>query len=167
MALAWFICGMKRVPGNMPGAGPGPSRYCAMHDFRTSILADGGKWAEVEILGDSALVKVRASAATLTAIAQSTGIDRIPTHWDLNATLGDLTPGQRDGILTRLLECGYAREEIDEALPSNWQTVTLRQVFRFACRRRLKPRYDEVTDTIITDGPVVQCTPIELVDGAV
>ena len=56
MAIAWFICGYKLRRANM--------RYCAMDDFTALINTDAGTWSESEVLGGSALVKVRANAAT-------------------------------------------------------------------------------------------------------
>lgn len=160
MALAWFICGYKRRnPGQTP-----PQRYCAMDDFTTQIFADGGDWDETEILGDCALVKVRASAATLTTINAAPGFVRIPNHVELTDTLGDLTAQQRTAILNKLLALGYTQAEIDAALPADWQSVTLEQVLRFAARRRLKPRYDAGTDSIILDGAEQPVKDVALVN---
>lgn len=44
-------------------------RYCAMDDHTATIRADGGTWSEVEIDGDRAVVKVRASRETLDVLA--------------------------------------------------------------------------------------------------
>lgn len=163
MALAWFICSYKRRnPGEVP-----PERYCAMDDFTTQIRADGGMWSETEILGDCALVKVHASDATLVLINAGPGFLRIPNHVDLNDTLGDLTANQRQAILDKLQSMGYTLAEIQAALPANWQNVTLGQVLRFAATRRLKPRYDENTDTIILDGSIQPVRSVDSVDEAV
>lgn len=159
MALAWFIVPYKRRnPGQVP-----PERYCAMDDFTAQIRADGGDWDETEILGDAALVKVRAAAATLTTINAAPGFVRIPGHVELSDTLGDLTAGQRQAILDKLAALGYTSQEIQAALPANWAAVTLRQVLRFAARRRLKPRYDAGSDTIIVDGPEQPVKDVDLV----
>lgn len=158
MPVAWFICPYKRRnPGQVP-----PERYCAMDDFSAQIFADGGNWDETEILGDAAIVKVRANAGTLTTINAAAGFIRIPNHVDLNDTLGDLTAGQRTAILGKLLALGYSQNEIDAALPANWQNVTLGQVLRFAARRRLKPKYNVATDTIEFDANSVQ--PVKSID---
>jgi hypothetical protein len=138
-----------------------------MDDFTAQIRGDGGDWSETEILGDAALVKVRASAATLTAINQGAGFVRIPSHTDLNDTLGDLTANQRNAILAKLAALGYSQGEITAALPANWQAVTLGQVLRFAASRRLRPRYDEQTDTVVCDGPPQWVRPVADVDAAV
>lgn len=135
MALAWFGCPYKvntTDPNN-------PFRYCAMDDFTAQILADGGAWREGEILGDYALVKVRASAATLTAINAAPGMLRVPNHFDLSDTLGDLTAPQRTAILNFALARGYTQAQIDAALPANWQNVTLGQVLRFLSSRWRRP----------------------------
>lgn len=163
MALAWYLAPYKR---RNPGALP-PERYCAMDDFTAQIRADGGDWAETEILGQAAIVKVRASAGTLIAIAQAPGFTRIPNHFDLDDTLGDLTGAQRQAIRDKALQLGYTAQEISDALPQNWQAVTLRQVLRFLAKRRLRPRYDEGTDTVVCDGAEQPVRPVESVDAQV
>ena len=163
MALAWFICPYKRRnPGEVP-----PMRYCAMDDHTAAIRADGGDWSETEILGDHALVKVRAAEATLVTVNADTGFIRVPAHVALSDTLGDLTAGQRNALKNKALALGYTQQEIDAALPANWSAVTLGQVLRFLARRRLKPRYDEGTDSIIMDGPEQPVRPVEDVHSTV
>lgn len=157
MALAWFICPYKR---HNPGVVP-PERYCAMDDFTSAIFADGGNWSETEILGDHAIVKVRASSATLTIVDAAPNFLRLPTHTNLNDTLGDLTTGQKNAIKNKLNSLGYTNQEITDALPTNWQNVTLRQVLQFAATRRLKPRYDSNTDSIILDGAEQPVRPLD------
>lgn len=166
MALAWFICPYKRMTrlvAGVPTPVVPPTRYPAMDDFTATIAADGEAWDETEILGDHALVKVRADAATLTTINAAPGFLRIPGHVDLSDTLGDLTAGQRNAILAKLEALGYSNAEVQAALPADWQAVTLGQVLRFAASRRLKPRYDSRTDAIIIDGPVQPVKSVDLV----
>jgi hypothetical protein len=161
--IAWFIVPYKRRsdPGEI-------IRYCAMDDFTTQINADGGSWSESEVLGDQAVVKVNASAGTLTTIAGTAGFQRIPNHIALTDTLGDLTTAQRNAIVSRLQSAGYTLTEIRTVMPSGgWASVTLAQVLRFFSSRRLKPRYDAATDTIFIDGIVQSCRPIEHVDASV
>lgn len=162
MAIAWFICPYKRQD-----AGSSPGRYCAMDDFTGQITADGGTWAETEVLGDCAIVKVRAASGTLTTINAAAGFLRVPNHTNLSDTLGDLTANQRQAILDKLAAMGYSQAEITAALPANWAAVTLRQVLQFAATRRLKPRYDTNTNTIILDGDMQPVKSIDLVDKAV
>lgn len=160
MAIGWFICGYARDV-----SAPSPTRYCAMDTFTTMIRADGGDWREAEYLGNRAIVKVRASAGTLTTIAGTTGFRRIPLTL-LDDPLSSLTAGQRSAIRNEILDAGYTNAEINAALP-DLSTVTLRQVLQFITSRRLKPRYDSGTDTIICDGIVQPCTQPETIDGVI
>lgn len=163
MAIAWFICPYKRL-----ATGIGlriPSRYCAMQDFTEAIRADGGAWSESEILGNRAIVKVRASAATLALITGTPTFRRIPPAL-LDDPLSTLTAGQQTAIRNEILDAGYSLAEIDAVLP-DFAAVTLRQALRFLATRRRKPRYDALADTIVLDGPVQGCRSIDELDGAV
>jgi hypothetical protein len=136
-----------------------------MDEFTEMIRADGGDWREVEVLGNQAIVKVRASALTLATVAGAAGIRQIPLQL-LDDPLSTLTAGQRTAIRDELLAAGYLLAEVQEAFP-NIASATLRDVLRFLARRRLKPRYDQVTDSIILDGPVQLCDDVELLDNMV
>lgn len=59
----WFRVGYKTDESR-----PFKPRYCAMQDHAETIAADGGAWSEAEIAGGEALVKVRASWATLSGL---------------------------------------------------------------------------------------------------
>ena len=65
MITTWFLCPYKgaMAPRPIPG-----SRYCAMDDFTSDIVAAGGEWSEAEIDGDQAIVRVRAPSALLASI---------------------------------------------------------------------------------------------------
>ncbi len=178
MAIGWFLVPYKRIT---PYTGPGfAGRYCAMLDFSADIKADGGAWRETEVLDTStppnggtagmALVKVRASAATLTTIGAADGNMRILAKVALTDTLSDLTSTQRNAILNRLQALGYTLAEISDALGgnlANWRTRTFGQLLRFVARRRLKPRYDSGTDAVICDGVEVAPLPVDTVDAEV
>lgn len=159
MAIAWFLCPYVRKPGLRV------MRVCAMDQFTTSIKADGGAWAETEVLGNRAIVKVAASPATLSLIANTPTFRRIPLAL-LNNPLSSLTARQRTAIKNEILDAGYTLAEIDAALP-DLTAVTLRQVLRFLATRRLKPRYDTQTDTIVLDGPAQPCRSVDDLDGAI
>jgi len=62
---------------------------------------------------------------------------------------------------------GYSIAELAAAFPNDLGTYTLRDLLAFAARRRLRPRYDFNTDTIICDGPVQPVRSIDSVDAAV
>ncbi len=163
MAIAWFICPYKRETFNV---GPFVGRYCAMMDFSPQIKADGGAWSESEVLGNHAIVKVRASAETLDLINAAQGFIRLPKTL-LTESLSSLTNAQKTAIVDKLKALGYTITEIRDNLGNNIGNKTLGDVLRFAARRRLKPRYDKDTDTILLDGPEQPVRPIENVDGAI
>lgn len=160
MAIQWFICTYKRTTGRMPG------RYCAMDDYTPQILADSGSWSETEVLGGYALVKVRASDATLNTIANDAGFLRIPIAL-LDTQLSTLTSQQRTAIRDRLNAMGYSDSEILAALGNNLGQRTLGQVLRFAASRRLKPRYDAIQDLIVLDGEIQTCRLVDDVDAEI
>jgi len=160
--VAWFICPYKRASNPMISY----VRYCAMDDFTAQIRADGGKWAEVEVLGNRAIVKVNALPATLDAIAAAPNFVRIPTAI-LDDPLSTLTPAQRNAIINQLTDAGYTVAEVQAAFP-NIANRTLREVLHFMASRKIIPRYDSGTDSLIFDGPVHVCTStIEWVDANV
>lgn len=161
MAIGWYLVPYVRRPNR-----PYPARYCAMDDFTTAILADGGTWSEAEILGNAAIVKVRANTGTLTTIAQRPGFRRIPVA-RLDESLASLSAQQRSALRQVIEDLGYSSAEIQAALGADLGSRTLGEVLRFLCRRRLKPRYDSGTDTIVCDGAVQSCKQPETVDGEV
>jgi hypothetical protein len=167
MAIAWFICEYKI---KQPEGEPRPTRYCAMDDFTATIRSDGGDWAESEVLGGYAVVKVRASASTLTTIAGTARFQRIPNWVNLSDTLESLTTAQRTAILNKILAMGYTQAEIDAVIGANlagWRTKTLGQVLRFIASKRLKPRWDATNQQIVLDGILQACRAIDDVDTAV
>lgn len=162
MSIGWFIANYKRRIGARR-----PTRYCAMDDYTALILADGGTWTESEVLGNRAVVKVRASDDTLTVIAADPAIRRIPVS-RLGDSLSALTPGQRDAIRDELLDAGYSLAELQARFPgADLSNVTLRDVLAFLATRRLKPRYDANSDAIILDGAIQPCRDVEEVDRSV
>lgn len=166
MTIAWFLAPYKRDTSD-----PHPSRYCLVQDYNAAIVADGGAWIDTEVLGNMAIVKVRASNATLATIAADAAIVRIPAHTALTDTLGDLTAGQRNAILNKLNAMGYSNAEINAALPADWTSVTLGQVLRFAATRRLRwngPPWFDIGDAPINlNGQSDPVWPVDDVDRAV
>ncbi len=173
MATAWFICTYKRamvwdkVNGVWVNMQP-PARYCAMDDFTPQINADGGAWSEIEVSGGYAVVKVRASSATLTTIGGTAGFTRVPvTAPTLSTTLSTLTSEQRNALLTLIGNMGYTPAEISAALGSTlatWRGHTLGNVLRFIASKRLKPRYDRNNDQIVLDGVPQACRSVSEAD---
>lgn len=138
MAYGWFICPMQTVDGGPPF----PLRLrCAMDDFTPQINAEGGKWAYTDVLGNVALVKVRASDTLLTTIGGTQGFIRITNKFVLSDTLADLTAVQRNAIQNRLLVMGYTQTEINAAMGSTlaqWQTHTFLDLLNLIAAKRFK-----------------------------
>lgn len=156
MPIGFFVAPYKLVGGRH-------RRYCAMVDAQSVIAADDGDWSETEYLGNRALVKVRASIATLADIASAPNIRRLPKD-ALDTSLSDLTGPQKTALRGELEDAGYMLVEIQERFGNDIGAFTLRDVVRFATQRRLKPRYDQATDTIFVDGPEQACRDIVDVD---
>lgn len=157
--MAWYLVPYKRTV-----TGPQPGRYCAMDDFTAQIRADGGAWSETEILGNMAIVKVRASAETLQLL--NAEFTRIPVD-RLKEPLSSLTAGQLTTLRNRIVGLGYNLAEIREALGDDLSVLTLKDVLRFMASRRQRPRYDAQTDTIVCDGRVERCRTVESVEQTV
>lgn len=162
MAFAWFICPYTHYEDNGKHG-----RYCSMNDFTPAIHGEGGWWAESEILGDVALVKVRASEATLTTISNAPGYLRVLNKWLLADNLTDLTLAQYNAIRNRLVAIGYTNGEINSRMGSNlsqWQTKTFLDLLSFAATRRRKPRWDEQLGKIVCDGVITEPRSVLSVD---
>lgn len=161
MPIGWFIVPYKRsTKPNMP-----IMRYPEIDDYTPDIEAAGGKWSETEVLGNRCIVKVRASTGVLNAIAAVDGFQRLPKN-RLDDPLSDLSTAAQTKIKNALLDMGYPLSEIKEKFGNNVDLTlyTLRDVLKFATRRRLKPRYNEPTDEIICDGIVQPVKALEIVD---
>lgn len=160
LKTAWYIVQYKRrLPARRP------SRYCAMDDYTQQIIyKDGGNWSEAEVLGDRAIVKVKAEETTMETL---NGVfKRIPKDL-LDDPLSDLSAGVKTALKNEALDMGYTLAEINDKLPNPIGTYTLRDVLKFMATKRLKPRYDKDTDTIVCDGIEQQARSIESVDEAV
>ena len=161
MAIGWFI-----APYRMKDGFNTKVRYCAMDDYTALVFADNGAWAEIECLGPGAgwtVVKVNASAGTLATIAADVDITRIPVA-ALDNTLASLTAGQKTAVVNKLQALGYTLPELQARFPNPIGTYTLGDVLRFVLSRRLTPRFDANQQTIICDGDVLACAPIEQID---
>ncbi len=158
MAIGWYITPYNRRPGH--GL---PTRYCAMDDHTSIIRSSSGAWAESEVLGNLAIVKVRSPGEILTFLDEQPGFYRLPRN-RLNDSLSSLSGAVRTQMRDRLLTAGYTIEEIRAAFDGGLENYTFRDYLRFFARRRLKPRYDRSEDEIVLDGPVQECRSIERVD---
>jgi hypothetical protein len=81
-------------------------------------------------------------------------------------SLASMTAGERNQLSNAVLSLGYTQAELDGAMGSKlalWRTHVLADLLNMAATRRLKPRYDSGTDTIVVDGPVQPVKPVDLV----
>jgi hypothetical protein len=159
--IGWFVCPYKRrVEAERP------TRYCAMDDYTQQVIyTDGGNWAETEILGDRCIVKVKAEETTLQAIKDDGVCRRIPKD-RLDDSLSDLPLAVKNAIKNEILDAGYTLQELQDRFGSDLGSYTLKDVLKFMASRRLKPRYDSATDTIVCDGEVQPVRSIDSVDQA-
>jgi hypothetical protein len=141
-------------------------RACKIVQYWPQIQADGGTFREVEVLGNHCLVKVRSSAATIQLLADDADFRRLPKD-ALSMPLSDLNNQQKTRLRNVVLSLGYTTQELQERFPNDLSTYTLGDVARFIASRRLKPRYDQATDTIIVDGPVQPTGSVDAIEEAV
>ena len=163
MAYAWFVCPYTLVRSDAVFH----LRHCAMNNFTAQIKAEGGTWSETEVLGNAALVKVRASDTLLSLINAETGFLRITNHYVLSDSLSDMGAAVRNGIQNKLLELGYTQAEINAALGTTlaeWRSKTFLDLLRFIATRRITPRWDSVLGQIIFDGITQTPKSVNLVD---
>lgn len=135
-----------------------------MDDFTPQIVADGGLWGETEVLGDRAIVKVRASAETITVL--DSVFKRLPKD-RLDDSLGDLPKGVINALKNEVLDMGYTLAQAQDTLGADWKQKTLRDVLEFMATRRRQSRYDAENNLVVLDGPDQHCRPIGHVDMAV
>ncbi len=150
MASAWYLVPYSTTIGGIGRA----VRTLDIDRFTSQILAAGGAWAEIEVLGDHALVKVRGvSEQDLAALNGVPGYTRMPDAWGWDTTLSELTVNQRTALRDRIVALGYPLAELQAALGNDIGQVTLRQVLRFIARRRVSPRWNG--SAVVFDGPIV------------
>jgi len=158
----WYIAPYKIRETIFSPVG-GPVRYCAMDDYTQQIIyADGGKWSEIEILGDRAIVKVLAEEVTL--IILNSVFKRIPKD-RLDDSLSDLSTAIKTTLKNEILDQGYTIQEIKNSLGNDLGAKTLRDVLKFMASKKLHPRLQD--GDIVFDGDFVSCNDVEVIDGKV
>ena len=158
MSIAWYIIPYERY---RPLVDDIPLRWCAINNYKKQIWAAGGKWYATEILGNRGIVKVKAPAAILTLLDSK--YKRIPKN-RLDDSLSDLSSGVKSWLRNEIHSAGYTLAQVQARFGGDLGEYTLGDVLRFMMSWRLKPRYDSQTDTIIMDGDVQECSPIEFAD---
>ena len=158
MPIGWYITPYKMFPQAL--GYPDRTRYCAMNDYTDLIInTDKGNWSETEVLGDRAVVKVKASASTLAVLD---GVfTRLPKN-GLEDSLVTVATGDKTALKSEGLDMGYTDIEWDTDFPNDLGTYQLKDVLHFYTKRRLKPRWDG--SKIVIDGIEQSCKPVELVD---
>ncbi len=131
----------------------------------------GVVWHEVEILGNRAIVKIKASQDILESL--DIEYKRLPKD-KLNASLADLSQAAKDKIKNELIDMGYSLGEIKARFGNDveFANYTLKDVLKFMAQRRKKPR--NITDSngviidIAVDGDERPCAKtIEILDSQV
>lgn len=154
MPVGWYI-----VPLRKDEAYTGPllaSQDLAIVDHEAAIIASGGAFAWVRILGQRAIVKVRASAGVLTTL---NGVyKRFPKN-AFNDSLADLSNAVKIGLRDEALDQGYTMQEITDRFGTDLGQYTLAQVMRFMASRKRMTRYDSGTGAIVEDGDIVIIEP--------
>ena len=154
LPTSWYISAYKRKLLEFEQITGSPCRYVALYDYIDVIRADGGKAQEIEILGNRALVKVKASESTLQLLENE--YVRLPLS-DLDDSLSSLTDKEIAGLRDELMAMGYDTQEIEETVGADLRLITLKDYLEMTVKRRRKPRYDPEKDEIICDGDVRPC----------
>lgn len=107
--MAWYIVPYKIDVSSTEI----PIRYCAIDDFTNQLSAAGGLWGEIEMLGDRAIVKVKAPPVVLDFL--DSRFRRLPKN-KLDDSLADLPPTTRYALRNELIDAGYSTQEIRHRL---------------------------------------------------
>jgi hypothetical protein len=164
LEIAWYIAPYKRwerAPKSRP------TRICAMDDYTDQIIKkDGGNWREVEILGNRAVVKVKAETTTLATL--DSVFLRIPGK-ELNDSLATVDASKKTSIVAQIADMGYSDTEVRAkfGVQKDLTQFKLKDVLEFMATRRFIPRYDAEKDEIVCDGPSRPTNPLSVADEAV
>jgi hypothetical protein len=160
MDTGWFITTYL----SDVNAKPIPRRWCAMDNYTPQIFGEDGSWEEIEVGANFAIVKVKASTATLTAIAQDPLFTKIPGKF-LTDSLTSLTQQQKNKVMNLLNQMGYSNQEIQNGLGGNITANTIGDILRFCATRRVPPRFDAAVKKIVFDLPHVPSNKnVDIVD---
>ena len=156
--IAWFLVPYKvrEHRDNM--------RYPAIDDQTPEIRADNGDWSEAEIMGDMCIVKVRAEQTTIDILA---GLYELLPGQDLNDDLSGLDSKKKTALVNKIKDLGYTDNEVTSKLGNDVGTKKFGDLLDMMASKRMKPRYDPDTKTIVLDGPVQACKPISILDAEV
>ena len=156
--VAYFLAPYKKVP-NKPRY-----RYCAMDDFTKEIIADGGSWDETEVLGNQAIVKVKASTTTLSNITNAEGFYRFPLV-ESGSKLKTIDTETKNVLKDKLTSAGYTAGSVLSSV--DFSTATFRDYLGFMASKRKEPRWDDDLQDFVMDGKEMKCKSIDAVDNNV
>lgn len=148
--IAWYI--VPYVRDRRIGS-PQPSRHCELSLYNKQIWDAGGKWTCREILGNRAIVKIKAPAAILEMIDSK--YKRLPKD-RLGDSLSDLSSGVKTALKNEILDMGYSLQEIKSKFGNavSIGQFTLRDVLKFMAKRKREFRYISETDDFVCDGKI-------------
>ena len=159
--IGWFI-----VPYGRKTIGGALVRYPKIDDFTGQITAAGGFWSESEVLGDCAVVKVRAPQAGIDQLDAQPGFIKIPVE-HLDDPLSSLTATKKTQIRNKLESMGYSLAEIQADLGTDLGTKTLRELLLFITKRRMRPRFDVALQDIVFNGIEETCKSVDQLNSEV
>lgn len=132
-----------------------------MDDFTNQIYAAGGRWAETEVLGNKAIVKVNAPDALIPTLDST--FTRFPKD-SLNDSLASLSTAQKNALKNFIQNLGYTAQEIQDDLGLDIGTETLRDVLVFIAKRRLAPVWNATNLDFDCIGTEFSCRSIDSVE---
>jgi len=158
MSTRWYLSPFVRDVTDITK----PVRYCQINDQSGVIQKAGGViFQDIEISGNHGLVFIAAPLDVHTTLASS--FVPLP-NLGLADKFGDvLNASDRTGLFDKLRMLTYSSEEITSRLRTvDLSTVRFGEYLNFMRTRRLKPRYDKATDSIILDGPAQPTNPLPI-----
>lgn len=160
MIIAWYLCPYRKAlnPGGAAGGFAPYYRYCAMCDYNSQIFPFGGLWSETEVLGNYAIVKVKAPDTLIPSLDAE--FYRLPVD-NLDDFVDIISAADKTKLINFIKGLGYGNAEVNSGL-GNLNGKTLRNVLKFVSQRRLAPRWDNATQEFVCDG--VQAIPKLLED---
>ena len=160
--IGWYIVPYEiDTSESAPGYPLRNSRRIAMCRYNQQIWAAGGKWHGIEVLGNRAIVKIRAPQAVLNALD---GVFKRFPKDKFDDSLIDLPVAVKAALKNELLDMGYSLAEIKQRFGNDLGQYTLKDVLLFIARRRLIPRYDKNADETVFDSGTRNCQPLQQVE---
>jgi len=160
--IGWYIVPYER---DRRLGSPQPARHCALCKYNKQIWDAGGKWTCVEVLGNRAIVKMKAPVAIHELVA---GLYKKLPKDRLDGSLSDLPAAAKTALKNEILDMGYTPEEVLTKFGNDLGQYPLRDVLKFMAKRKRAPRYVTPSDDFVCDGDIEELTgSIEYIDNKV